>query len=88
MSPSTVTELIRAHIRATRPRQHRDVDLSDGSLLVATGILDSVDVFELVAFLEHRFGIEIADEDLEWKNFETVEAISRLGASKMAGAQL
>jgi acyl carrier protein len=84
MSEQTA-EQIRAHIMATRPRETRNLEFSNSSSLVATGILDSVGVFELVSFLEERFGIEVGDAELEWKTFETVDDITRLVESKLAG---
>jgi acyl carrier protein len=87
VSHVTIAELVRAHIVATRPAETRDMDFADGSSLVSTGILDSVGVFELVAFLEQRFGIQVADEELDWKSFETVEAIARLVESKLMATQ-
>ena len=86
VSSRTIADMISAHIMATRPPEKRDLDVGDRSQLVATGILDSVGVFDLVAFLEERFEIEVADNDLEWNNFETIEAITRLVESKLAGA--
>jgi acyl carrier protein len=41
------------------------------------GILDSIGLIELVAFLEERFGIHIDDADLTSDNFRTVESIDR-----------
>lgn len=84
MSGVEISQLIREHIIATRPPEKSDLDFSNGSSLVDTGILDSVGVFSLVAFLEQRFQIELPDQELAWKNFETVEAITRLVESKLA----
>jgi acyl carrier protein len=87
VSTPTVAELVRAYIVATRPPGKRGLGFADSTSLVATGIVDSVDVFELVNFLEDRFGIVVGDEDLEWKHFETVEAIARLVESKLEGVR-
>lgn len=84
MSPDTIARLIRGHILAALPPDKRDLELTDSSSLVATGILDSVDVFELVAFIEDRFGIEITDAELRWTTFETIDAITGLVESKLA----
>jgi len=81
---SEITELIRANIIAIRPREKSHVDFTATSSLVVTGVLDSVGVFALITFLEQHFDIEIPDDDLEWKNFETVAAIERLVVSKLA----
>jgi acyl carrier protein len=80
---STVSELIRAEIIATRPPERRNIDFTDGSSLVETGILDSVGVFTLVAFLERQFRIEVPDADLVWKNFESIDAITQFVESKL-----
>ncbi len=81
----TIAEEIRAEIVEIRPPEKRHVDFSDGTSLVTTGILDSVAVFTLIAFLEHRYGIEVGDDELGWQHFESVDAITRLVESKREG---
>lgn len=88
MADRDIAALVRAQIIKTRPRDKTNLDFEDADSLVASGILDSVSVFELVAYLEQRFGIEILDVELQWKYFETVEAITRLVESKHAAARL
>ncbi len=43
--------------------------------LLATDILDSLMIVELVSFLETRFGIQVRDDDLLPENFKTVNEI-------------
>jgi acyl carrier protein len=43
--------------------------------LLSKGIVDSHGVMELVGFLEERYGITVADEDLSPENFESVANI-------------
>jgi len=43
--------------------------------LLASDILDSLGIMELVAFLEEKEGIHVADEDLTPENFQSVESI-------------
>jgi acyl carrier protein len=43
--------------------------------LLSKGIVDSHGVMELVGFLEERYGITVADEDLAPENFESVASI-------------
>jgi acyl carrier protein len=43
--------------------------------LLASDILDSLGIMELVAFLEEKEGIQIADDDLTPENFQTVDSI-------------
>ena len=53
-------------------------DLTDDYPLVEKKVLDSMAIFELVAFIEQSFGIEIEDEELVSENFATLKAIDRL----------
>ena len=59
------------------------VDPTDN--LLAKGIMDSHGVMELVAFLEERYGISVADEDLTPENFESVARIDEFVARKQDG---
>ncbi|MGH9185760.1 MAG: acyl carrier protein [Acidimicrobiales bacterium] len=46
--------------------------------LIDNDVVDSLGIFEIVAFLESRYGVEVDDEDLVPENFETIAAIARL----------
>lgn len=50
----------------------------DSESLVSDGILDSLDIMNLIMALEDGFGIEINPEDVLSDNFESVDAISKL----------
>lgn len=41
------------------------------------GILDSMGVLELVAFLERRFGLEIADEEIVPENLDSLARLAQ-----------
>ena len=47
-------------------------DFSDEDLFLRAGIIDSMGMFQLVAFLQEQFGIEILDEDLVPENLDSV----------------
>lgn len=53
---------------------------SDDSLL-SSGILDSLAIVKLLAYVEEEFDIEIADADFDPENFETLNSIAKLIAS-------
>jgi acyl carrier protein len=57
-------------------------DIGDEDDLIDSGIIDSLGIFQLVAFLEDRFGIAIGDEEITPENFGSVMAIERLVASR------
>lgn len=46
-------------------------------------VLDSLGVLDIITFIEGKFGIEIADDDMIPENFNTLSGISRLIERKM-----
>ena len=46
--------------------------------LIEKEVIDSMAIFETIAYLEDEFGIEVQDDDLIPENFETIAAIARL----------
>ncbi len=47
-------------------------DFSDDEAFLRAGIIDSMGMLQLVAFLQEQFGIEILDEDLVPENLDSV----------------
>ena len=43
--------------------------------LLASDVLDSLAVLELVVFLEERFEIKVADRDLTPENFQSINSV-------------
>ena len=64
----------------TQGRGITEIDPNEN--LLSKGIIDSHGVMELVGFLEERFGITVADEDLSPENFESVANIDAFVARK------
>ena len=58
--------------------------LGDGDPLLSHGILDSLGILEVVAFVEREFGIAVADEDLVPESFESIASIARFVEEKRA----
>lgn len=49
----------------------------DGDLdLFASGLVNSLYAMQLVLFIEKEYGIQVANEDLDYENFKSVNAIS------------
>ena len=46
-----------------------------GENLLAQGVIDSMGILKLVAFLEERFDIETDDDDMLPENFESLTAL-------------
>lgn len=60
--------------------------LADADSLIENGIIDSTGVLELVAFIEERFGIAMADADIVPANLDTLDRIAAFVASRAAPA--
>jgi acyl carrier protein len=60
----------------------------DGLSLRAAGAMDSVNVLELVLYLESTFGISVDDDEIVPANFDSVAAISGYVERKLAGRRL
>lgn len=73
----TSTAAVREFILTSILHQ-RNIDLSDTEPLIKNGYLTSLDVVELVMFLEDRFGIEIDADDVTEEHFATLRAIADL----------
>jgi len=57
-------------------------DIGEEDDLIDSGVVDSLGIFQLVAFLEERFHIAIGDEAITPENFGTLLAIERLVAAR------
>jgi acyl carrier protein len=71
------------HFVASRPKYLGTEDeLTDDRELITEGILDSVGVYQLVGFLEERFGVQVTDDDIVFENFATVNDVAALVARR------
>jgi acyl carrier protein len=55
---------------------------TDQDALLDSGILDSLSIFRLVAFLEETFRVKIGDQEITNENLKSVEIIEELVLSK------
>jgi acyl carrier protein len=51
--------------------------IADEDSLTERGIVDSLGIFQLIAFLEEAFGIRIEDEEITLENFASIPVITR-----------
>lgn len=70
-----IKELIKKTLAEVKPDAAEKLD---GSKLVSDGVLDSLDIMNLIMALEQGFDIEIDPEDVLSDNFESVDAIAAL----------
>ncbi len=59
--------------------------LADDASLLDQGIIDSTGVLELTAFLEEKFGIQVADDELLPENLDSIANLEAYVAKKKQG---
>lgn len=65
-----VTDFIKNEIMRNRNSQ-----LDENEDLLGAGILDSLGILKLVAYIDESFGIEVPDEDVIYENFHSLASI-------------
>lgn len=60
--------------------------LTNDDSLRQRGVMDSTGVLELIAFLEERYGITVADAELVAENFDSIDKIAAFVARRKGGA--
>ena len=51
-------------------------EVGDDESLLDSGIVDSLGILDMVAFLEETFDVQIGDDDLNPENFDSVQSIA------------
>jgi acyl carrier protein len=80
----TITEDIREFVIANFLFGQNAHQIADDTSFLENGIIDSTGVLELVAFLEERFGIAVADRELIPDNLDSVISASDFVQRKLA----
>ncbi len=52
-----------------------NADIDPDENLFTSGVVNSLFAMQLVLFVEKEFGIQVANEDLDFENFKSVNAI-------------
>jgi 2-hydroxymuconate-semialdehyde hydrolase len=52
-----------------------DAEIDENTPLISSGLIDSLSIVSLVAFIDKKYGVKIPDEKGTVENFETVTKI-------------
>jgi acyl carrier protein len=72
----TPEEVIRQHIAQNILFNNKGYPYPDDASFLDNGIVDSMNVMELIMFVEENFNLEVADEDIIPDNFDSVSKIA------------
>ena len=82
-------QTIRDYVRRELMADKQDCQLEDNENLIDAGIVDSLGIFLLIAFIESEFAIKIQPEDVILENFATLNSIHKLVTTRqMNGSQV
>ena len=61
-----------------------DRAIEDYDSFLETGVVDSMGVMELVAFVQREFGLEVAQEEIVVENFDSIRKLAAFVRRKLA----
>lgn len=80
----TIRDAVKAFVIENFLFGDRTHAIDDMDSFIETGIIDSTGVLELVAFIEDRYGITVADADIVPANLDSLARITAFILSKTA----
>jgi acyl carrier protein len=83
MQCNAVIEQIRTFLIKNFPTA-RTRRVSDDEPLIANGIVDSLGILEVVAFLEQEWQVTVSDEELLPENFQSIESLAAYVQRKLS----
>ena len=81
-----VRDVITAYLKDEVLGGRDDIELTLTTQLVEEDIIDSLGIFQMVSFLEDRFGLEVEPEDVTIENFTSIASIEAF-VSRVQGAE-
>jgi acyl carrier protein len=85
MSGTAAKTRIREFIVEKFPLARKN-QLKDSDGLLESGVLDSLGILDLVAFIEQEFSIGVSDDELVPENFQSVDHIAAFVENKSSRA--
>jgi len=76
-----VKEILRQHI-SENILFSKEYPYSDADSFLENGVIDSMNVIELVLFLEQQFGIQVPDHEIVPDNFDSIEQLANFVQQK------
>ena len=78
----SIEQDVREFLRDNFPLSADGVVLDRSDSLIEVGVIDSTGVLELIGFIEERYEVEIADEEVLPENLDSIANIIRFVGEK------
>ncbi len=85
---ATIENVVREFLAENFPLSGASDELSRDESLIEAGVIDSTGVLELIGFIEERYEIEIADEEVLPENLDSIGNIGRFVTGKIGSADV
>ncbi|MBL0171642.1 MAG: acyl carrier protein [Gemmatimonadaceae bacterium] len=79
----SIIDVVKQHILEQYLQGEDAALLTESSPLISGGVLDSLNVLELVSFLERRFHLELEAHEADQAHLDTLSDIAHLVARKL-----
>ena len=86
ISESEIKSRVRAFVQENFLYAMPDFELADDDRLLERGVIDSMGVAEMIAFVESEFGIATSDDEVSEANYGSLTAIARFVVGKQRNA--
>src|SRR4051812_41114014 len=84
MDQASILARTRAYIQETFLYMRPGFELADDDRLLQRGVIDSMGVMELIAFLRSEFDVDVGDAEITEQNLGTLIDIARYVTTKRA----
>lgn len=77
-TPQTeIISRVRSFIQENFLYMHSDFNLADDDRLLEKGVMDSMSIVEMIAFIENEFGVQAMEDEISEANFGSLTGIAR-----------
>ena len=83
MTEEKIEQMLKDFIIQELVYDQTNLVLTNNLKIIEQRVIDSMDIFRLVHFVEEEFGISWEPEELVFKNFETIDRIKAYILSKL-----
>jgi acyl carrier protein len=80
---AAIEHAVREFLTDNFPLSGDATELDRDESLIGAGVIDSTGVLEVIGFVEERYGVEIADEEVLPENLDSIASIGRFVAGKL-----
>jgi len=81
-SQSEIIMRVRGFVEENFLYMHSNFQLGDDDRLLEKGVIDSMSIVEMIAFIEREFGVNAMEEEISEANFGSLAGIGRFVSEK------